>query len=176
MLLTKEDKLSFDGESLVPIKATLSWVSNADLDLAAIAETDRGITIVQALDRNFGSMSDPYVKLDQDSRSGGTETMTINMAEAQHIKRIMLFAYIYQTGGQRTWQDIKDAVVKIEHPEGNFEIELSNGSGATCALFELVNENGNLRLNRLEKYFNRYHEELDTYYNWPRLNWTPGKK
>lgn len=176
--LTKDDNLSFSGDSLVPVQAILSWDGNTDLDLACIAETDNGITVVQALDRNFGSVdSDPYIGLDKDDRSGGVETMTVNMSKSAHIKRIMVFAYIYQTGySQKSWRDIQNAKVTIKHPEQEFVIELSGGDGATCALFELVNNNGELKLNRLEQYFNGYHEELDNYYGWPRLNWSPGRK
>lgn len=176
--LSKDDNINFEGDALLPIKATLKWSENIDLDLGCFVETDQGIKVIQALDRNFGAHDvDPYVLLDKDDRSGGSETISINMAEVAHIKRVMVYAYIYpEPGHPRTFADIGEASVTINHPAEDFSIELKNGGGTICGLFELVAENGGLKLNRLEQYLNGYQNNLDEFYNWPRLSWSQGSK
>jgi tellurite resistance protein TerA len=179
LLLTKENPgltLSKD-EGIMSV--TLRWSSQTDVDLACVWETTDGKTgVIQALDKTFGSLTEaPYISLDGDARSGGVETLKVNLAQADQLKRAMVFAFVYAGG---SWHDVRDATVTVEHPtQGEFLVELSGQRRKrTCALVDLqaTHPGGPLALTREEVYFGGYHEELDRHYRWPNINWTPGRK
>lgn len=87
-----------------------------DLDLGCMFEFKDGSKgIVQALGKNFGSLErPPYIFLDGDDRTGTVsqgENLYINGKQWSDIKRVMVFAFIYEglrTGhkpmaGYRSW-------------------------------------------------------------------------
>ncbi len=72
-----------------------------DLDLAALYELADGRKgVVQALGNTFGDLDGPpYVKLDADDRTGSSaagETLFINLDHTADIRRILVFAFIYE--------------------------------------------------------------------------------
>jgi tellurite resistance protein TerA len=133
--------------------------------------------VVQALDKNFGSLnSAPYVLLSGDDRSGGSENLKINLAKADEIKRLLVFAFIYAGSN---WKKVGDAQVRIQNPVGgdDYLIRLEGAKAASCALIDLQNDgSGNLRMTRLEQYFRGFHQDIDSYYGWPNINWVKGSK
>jgi tellurite resistance protein TerA len=166
------------------MSVTLTWQSpRVDVDLACMCQTfdERGRLetpkVVQALGNSFGSLhSRPFVQLDQDARSGGSsETLTVNLSQAQYISRLLVFAYIYE-GGQ--WKDAGDARVVVNHPaQGEFVFDFSEKNARTCTLVNLQNDgSGNLTLTREEVFFKGFHQDVDKHYGWPKINWVAGSK
>lgn len=150
-----------------------------DLDLGCLYELHNGRKgVVQALGNAFGSTDQaPWVKLDGDDRSGsaeGGENLLINLDRLDEIKRILVFAYIYE--GVPAW-DKADGVVTL-HPVGAAPIEVRlEGSSNTkmCAIALLENQSGQLQVRREVRYIQGMHQVLDQAYGWG-LNWTAGRK
>ncbi|HEU0104149.1 MAG TPA: tellurium resistance protein [Mycobacteriales bacterium] len=148
-----------------------------DLDLGCLWElTDGRKGVVQALGNAFGSLDKPpYVLLDGDDRTGGGgENMTINLDRLSDIKRILVFAFIYD--GVPAW-DKADGVVTL-YPQGGapIEVRLDEASGSRmCAIALLENSGGSVRVNREVKYIKGAQDALDRAYNWG-MDWSPGRK
>jgi tellurite resistance protein TerA len=148
-----------------------------DLDLGCLWELADGRKgVVQALGNAFGSLDRaPYVQLDGDDRTGGGgENMTINLDKLSEIRRILVFAFIYE--GVPAW-DKADGVVTL-HPQGAapIEVRLDESSGSRmCALALLENKGGSLVVNREVKYINGAQDALDRAYGWG-MDWSPGRK
>lgn len=148
-----------------------------DLDLGALFELTNGQKgVVQALGGAFGALDrPPYVLLDGDDRSGGGgENLTINLAKLPEIKRVLLFAFIYD--GVPSW-DKADGVVTLQ-PQGGAPIEIrldEHGSSRMCALALLENTGGTLSVQREVRYIDGAQDKLDAAYGWG-MDWTPGRK
>lgn len=148
-----------------------------DLDLGALFELADGRKgVIQALGNAFGAIdAPPYVLLDGDDRTGGGgENLSINLDQLPQIKRILVFAFIYQ--GVPAW-DKADGVVTL-HPQGQPEIEvrLDESSGSRmCAIALLENNGGQLSIRREVQYINGAQDKLDQAYGWG-MDWTPGRK
>ncbi|MBL7497958.1 Tellurium resistance [Frankia sp. CNm7] len=151
-----------------------------DLDLAAMWELSTGHKgVVQALGNAFGDFDNPpFIKLDADDRTGATaggENIHVNLAQAAYIRRILIFAFIYE--GVPSW-DQADAVVTLTPAQGApIEVRLDERAGGKrmCAVALLTNNGSNdFTVSREVRYVSG-HRELDTLYNWG-LNWTPGRK
>ncbi len=148
-----------------------------DLDLGCLYELADGKKgVVQALGNSFGAIDKaPYVQLDGDDRTGGGgENMTINLDRLADIRRILVFAFIYD--GVPAW-DKADGVVTL-HPQGSapIEVRLDESSGTRmCAIALLENQGGALMVNREVKYINGAQDALDRAYGWG-MDWSPGRK
>ena len=152
---------------------------NIDLDLGCLWELQSGEKgVVQALGNAFGSLQQaPYVSLDGDDRSGtnsGGENLQINLDRLDQIKRVLVFAFIYE--GVPAW-DKADGVVTL-FPVGGAPIEVrldGSSSARMCAIALLTNEGGSLKVNHEVQYVNGGQSKLDEAYGWG-MNWTPGRK
>ncbi|MCW2572170.1 MAG: tellurium resistance protein [Frankiales bacterium] len=153
--------------------------SAIDLDLGCLFELRDGSKgVVQALGNAFGSTTQPpYVMLDGDDRSGsgsGGENLLINLEHLDKIKRILVFAYIYE--GVPAWNKA-DGVVTL-FPQGGQAIEvlLDEGSGARSCAIALLESNGEeLSIRREVRYIEGAQRQLDEAYGWG-MNWSAGKK
>ncbi|WP_393063113.1 TerD family protein [Streptomyces sp. LN549] len=75
-------------------------LEDVDLDLSCLWELQNGATgIVHPINNQFGSFDQPpYVQLDQDDRTGTSDTgenLMINLDFAAEIKRLLVFVVIY---------------------------------------------------------------------------------
>jgi tellurite resistance protein TerA len=150
-----------------------------DLDLAALYElTDGTKGVVQALGNSFGNLdAPPYVKLDADDRTGsseGGETLFVNLDHTAQIRRVLVFAFIYE--GTPAW-DQANAVVTlfpVEGPELKIVLDEHRPS-RTCAIALLTSSGGDLTVTREVKYLDGAQDKLDAAYEWG-LDWRPGRK
>jgi len=150
-----------------------------DLDLGCLwelADGDRGV--VQALGRDFGDYSvPPFIRLDGDDRTGdaaGGENLRINGAQWGRIKRVAVFATIYE--GVPNWRET-DGIVTVTLPDQpRIEVRMTEGRNdrALCAVVLLENVAGTLRATRIVDYY-RGQGELDRAYGWG-MRWVPGRK
>lgn len=158
-------------------KLTGGGAKGIDLDLGCLYELQDGKKgVVQALGNSFGDLErPPYVKLDGDDRTGGGgENMTINLDRLSEIRRILVFAFIYE--GVPAW-DKADGVVTL-HPQGSAPIEvlLDESSGSRmCAIALLENAGGQLTVRREVQYIKGAQDALDRAYGWG-MDWSPGRK
>ncbi|AZN36946.1 TerD family protein [Iodobacter ciconiae] len=128
-----------------------------DLDLACMFQMVDGTPGgVQALGNSWGSFTQaPFIHLEGDDRSGsnaGGENIFINGDQFQHIKRLVIFTFIYE--GAANWA-ATDGVVVIEVPgRAPVEVRLDQGSNASmCAIAMIENIAGNLQVTKLVEYF-----------------------
>ena len=159
------------------LKKLMGAPGGIDLDLGCLYELADGKKgVVQALGNAFGALDrPPYVLLDGDDRKGGGgENMTINLDRLGDIKRMLVFAFIYE--GVPAW-DKADGVVTLTPANGpEIRVELDESSGSRmCAIALLENKGGQLLVNREVQYINGAQDALDRAYGWG-MDWSPGRK
>lgn len=160
-------------------KGFFSSAGAIDLDLGCLLEMQDGRkSVVQALGRMFGSYHEPpYIALDGDDRTGDVsqgENMRINGAHWNEIRRIAIFANIYD--GVPNWQQT-DGVVSMTMPDQPpIEVRMTEGRNdmRLCGIVLLENDGGQLKATRIVDYF-RDQSELDRAYGWG-LRWVAGSK
>ncbi|GAA0311368.1 TerD family protein [Psychrobacter aestuarii] len=157
----------------------LSKGQNIDLDVGAMVHLANGEkTLIQALGDRFGQLNaPPYVCLRADDRTGQNKTgewLDINGAQWANIKEVFIFAFIYQ--GVPNWAKT-DGAVTIHVPEQPpIETRLTEGAGnlPMCAIARLVNQNGSINVERINRYF-AGHQEMDQAFGWG-FQWKRGRK
>ena len=150
-----------------------------DLDIGAMIHLKNGEkTLIQALGNRFGNLqSAPYVLLRADDRTGqvsGGEWLDINGQQWSQIEEVFIFAFIYE--GVPNWAQT-DGVVTIHVPDQPpIETRLTEGAGnlPMCAIARLVNQNGSINVERINRYF-QGHQEMDKAFNWG-FSWKRGRK
>ena len=161
------------------LKGIFNNNKGVDLDLAAFVELKDGYrTIVQALGNKFGSFrSEPFVELKGDDRTGAAsdgEWIHINGSEWKQIKEVLIFTFIYE--GVPSWENT-DGIVTLQVPgQPPVETALTEGNNRQnmCAIARLINDNGAIRVERINRYFSG-HQELDQAFSWG-FNWRAGSK
>lgn len=194
--LTKNDRtvsLKKDGGKFGKILVNLNWnqkksggffgmgAKGIDLDLGAFVEFKQGgKTAVQALGERFGDYNQPpFIKLRADDRSGAStdgEWLEINGDQWEHISRVLIFAFIYD--GVANWQETDGAIRLMVPGQPEVEVrmnELGTSSRDTmCAVANLVNEGGQIKVSREVTFFTG-HEPMDHAYRWG-FQWRAGRK
>ncbi|QDU98285.1 stress response protein [Lignipirellula cremea] len=160
----------------------LSRTRPVDIDLGCFFElADGDRAAVQPLNDGFfknGSFHEsPWIYHLGDDRSGSRvhgELLKINAAQWSQIRRVLLFAFLYE--GAPRWSE-SDAVLSIQPPGSPLmEIPLGEQTAAHgfCAAALLENEQGQVRVTRLVT-FHDDHPTADQFYGWG-LNWGMGEK
>ena len=186
--LAKQATLSLKKiKNLGEIIVNLNWNQNnrlrrnVDIDIGCFVETDGGWKsewVVDGLNRN-GSLRDyPYVDIDQDDRTGSSatgETLRVNSRGLEHIKKILLYTYIYE--GADDWNDL-DAVVTIKFPnKADMVIKMNefNRRARYSVLAEIRNDGKNLEIKKILDFLNGGHKEITDKYRW-HFSWRAGSK
>jgi tellurite resistance protein TerA len=154
-----------------------------DLDLGCLYEfTDGTKGVVQALGNAFTAsprgVRDNVIWLDGDDRSGTNaagENLFVNLAYADQIRRIMVFALIYE--GAANWA-AAEGVVTL-HPATGPQVEVRlddpRDGARICGVALLESNGGELSVRREVNYLNGAQRALDEAYGWG-MNWTAGRK
>ncbi|KOX29897.1 Tellurium resistance [Streptomyces ardesiacus] len=152
---------------------------NVDLDLGCLYELKDGTRgVVQPLGGFLGEVNaPPYVKLSGDDRFGSAsgETLYINLDHKDAIKRLLLFAYIYD---QTPAFDRTHAVVTL-YPSNGPRIEIGlderHPQARSCAVVMIENVKDEIVVRREVKFVYGFQGELDRLYGWG-LQWGRGHK
>lgn len=155
-----------------------------DLDLGCLFQLNMQVEgrwlagAVQALGNSFGSFQQPpFIQLLGDDRTGDSaagEFLHINGAQWEHIRRVLIFAFIYE--GVPNWA-AADAVVTIATPnQPTLEVRLDShrNDQGMCAVALLENRGGNIEVSKLIEYFPN-HPTMDQAYHFG-LRWQAGTK
>lgn len=152
-----------------------------DLDLGCLYEFADGTKgVVQALGDAFNAPQSgtPIIRLDGDDRSGSNtagENLFIDLARAAEIRRILVFAFIYD--GAPNWA-AADAVVTL-HPVSGPQVEVrldeARAGAPTCVIAMLENQGGELVVRREVRYIQGGQADIDRAYGWG-MTWTRGRK
>lgn len=177
------------GSSFGEITVNLNWSrgrkglfgggSAIDLDLGCLFELADGRKgVVQALGNVFGAFEQaPFIALSGDDRTGDVsqgETLRINGARWSEIRRIAIFANIYD--GVPNWQQT-DGVVLVTMPDQPpIEVRMTEGRNdrRLCGVVLIENVGGQLKATRIVDYV-RDQKLLDESLGWG-LRWTAGRK
>jgi tellurite resistance protein TerA len=153
-----------------------------DLDLACLYEfTDGSKGAVQALGGGFTSSCTftdrPVIRLDGDDRSGtGTagENLFIDLAFTQQIRRVLVYAFIYE--GAPNWAHANGTATVFPPNGPQVEVALDDHDPAAriCAV-ALITGGAQLQVRREVRYFNGGQRLLDDAYGWG-LRWQTGRK
>jgi tellurite resistance protein TerA len=154
-----------------------------DLDLGCLYEFADGTKgVVQALGNAFSSHSafskEPVIRLDGDDRSGaasGGENLYINLAHSAQIRRILIFASIYE--GASNWAAAAGVVTLFPADGPQIEVQLDehDPKSRLCAIAMLEGTGGELSVRREVRYIHGGQKTLDETYNWG-MKWTAGRK
>lgn len=153
---------------------------DVDIDLGCLYELKNGKRgALQAFGERFGSYDkSPYIILSEDERTGDKEGydeyMLVNGRFWKDIKRMLIYIYIYD--GAPNWSNIKPQIVVDVPGENDFHVTLDayENTLRLCALAEIENIRGGLKLTNRTEYFPG-HEEMDRAYGFG-LAWADGKK
>jgi len=193
-LKKKGDTISLEKKSdgkLGDIVVNLNWSQKkktgfwgaskaTDLDLGCLYELNDGTKrVVQALGKVFGDYDrPPYISLDNDDRSGTIttgENLRINGNKLTSIKRILIYAFIYE--GLSKWSEADGCVTitQANGPDIVINLDEHSNNKNMCAVALITNEkNQTFKIERLVQYFSG-HYEMDKAFGWG-LKWSAGKK
>ncbi|MGQ4491334.1 TerD domain-containing protein [Streptomyces sp. 372A] len=132
-------------------------LEDVDLDLSCLWELQNGASgIVHPINNQFGSFDQPpYVQLDGDDRTGGSEdgeNLTINLDHSAEIKRLLVFVAIYS--GASSFAGLH-GVATLHPPAGPpIEVQLDECTvpAPVAAIALIENINGELIVRREAKY------------------------
>ncbi|MDO4879394.1 MAG: TerD family protein [Neisseria sp.] len=160
------------------LKTLFGGNKGIDLDLGAFIRLKNGQKdCVQALGNTFGALDrPPYVLLRGDDRTGSVadgEWMEINGRRWAEIDEVLVYAFIYE--GVPNW-DATDGIVTLYVNQQQIETRLTEGAArrGMCAVARLINQNGGIQVERINRYFGG-HEEMDRAFGWG-FRWRAGSK
>jgi tellurite resistance protein TerA len=154
-----------------------------DLDLGCLYELSDGSKgVVQALGNAFAAL-DPVtratvIRLDGDDRSGRVaagENLLIDLAHVDRIKRILVFALIYEGAANWAAADGVATLFPAVGPSVTIRLDDPRDGARICAIAMLEARGGALQVRREIKYINGGQRALDEAYNWG-MRWTAGRK
>ena len=152
-----------------------------DLDLGCLYELQDGQRgSVQAFGEMFGALdTPPYIALSGDERTGEAEgddeVITLNGPKWPEVKRVLVYAYIYQ--GPTNWGEIEpDLTIRLREgePETHIKIDAGLEDMNLCALAMLENNKNGVRVTNLSEYFPA-HPAMDRAFGFG-LKWADGEK
>ncbi|HEY2165838.1 MAG TPA: hypothetical protein VGH01_01625 [Jatrophihabitantaceae bacterium] len=158
-------------------------VPELDLDLGCLYEfTDGTKGVVQALGNSFTArprgLGENVIWLDGDDRSGantGGENLFVNLAHLDRIRRILVFALIYQ--GAANWAAAAGVATLFPATGPQVEVVLDDprDGARICAIALLESTGADLSVRREVNYLNGAQRVLDEAYGWG-MQWTAGRK
>lgn len=163
-----------------PIGAQGRGVIPVDLDLGCLYELANGRKgAVQALGNLFGSFDrPPYVALDADDRSGRRaegENLRINLAHAAEIRRLLVYAFLYEGIARFEEADGVATLYPVRGPAIEVRLDERAGNARMCAVALIENTGGELLIRREVRFVDGGQSALDRAYGWG-LRWMRGSK
>jgi tellurite resistance protein TerA len=154
-----------------------------DLDLGCLYEfTDGSKGVVQALGNAFAatdrSTRAPIIRLDGDDRSGavaGGENLLIDLAQVDRIKRVLVFALIYEGAANWAGADGVATLFPASGPSVTIRLDDPREGARICAIAMLETRGGALQVRREVNYINGGQRALDEAYGWG-MRWMAGRK
>jgi tellurite resistance protein TerA len=189
--------LTKQGSATGTLRVNLNWTARPaggggffrksapalDLDLGCLYEfTDGSKGVVQALGKAFSAspkgVATPVIRLDGDDRSGSNsagENLFVDLAYATRIKRILVFALIYE--GAANWAAAQGVATLYPASGPQIEVRLDDprDGARICGIAMLHSSGGELSVRREVNYINGGQRLLDEAYGWG-MNWTLGRK
>jgi tellurite resistance protein TerA len=154
-----------------------------DLDLGCLYEfTDGSKGVVQALGNAFTAaprdVRESVIWLDKDDRSGAStegENLFINLRYADRIRRVLVFALIYE--GAPNWAEAQGVVTlyPAAGPEVEVRLDDPREGARICGIATIEGGGSDVSVRREVNYIMGGQRALDEAYGWG-MRWTPGRK
>ena len=155
-------------------KGFFGGTKQLDLDLGCLVElADGSKGVVQALGNSFGSYDGPpFIELSGDDRTGAIdagETIRINGGQFERIRKLAVFALIYD--GAPNWGQT-DGVVRIVapgQPEISVRMNEQDSSSRLCGIATIENDGGKMRIERLVRFYKdqkQYADDMGIVLQW----------
>lgn len=187
----KSVSLEKQGSDFGDIVLNLNWAQRSggggffggnkrlDLDLGCLFEMKDGYKgVVQALGQSFGTYhQEPFIELDGDDRTGSSaagETIKINGRRFSEIRRVAVFALIYEGAVRWDQTDAKATIRMPGQPEVVVEIRDGNDRQRLYGMAIIENDNGTMKItNHAASYKDQkeYAEAIGIH-----LRWSVGSK
>lgn len=157
--------------------------ASLDLDLGCLYEfTDGSKGVVQALGNAFSAgvpgVSDRIIWLDADDRSGTSatgENLFIDLSHTRQIRRVLVFALIYEGAANWAAADGVATLFPASGPQVEVRLDDPREGARICAIAMLESTGGELSVRREVNYLNGGQKLLDETYGWG-MRWSPGRK
>ncbi|MGK7904785.1 MAG: stress response protein [Hormoscilla sp.] len=152
--------------------------SGIDLDLGCLFEMTTGEkSAIQPLGNAFGAFDrSPFILHCGDDRTGAWssgENMRINGDRLREIKRVLVYAYIYE--GIANWLEADGIVTIIQTGAPDIVVALDEGRNMPmCAIALFENIGDTFSVKKVVQYFSGQ-PEMDRAFNWG-LQWIAGSK
>lgn len=174
------DQITVQQKGLLGNLFGLNKTQDIDLDIGCLYELENGERgCIQAFGEQFGNYNAaPFIALSGDEREGDEEgfdeRLTINGQQWQHIKRLLVYLYIYD--GASNWAQINPHVFIDVPGEEDLAVTLTDHDDALdlCAIGMLENVRGSIKLTNISEYFPG-HNEMDRAFGFG-ITWEDGKK
>lgn len=171
--------VNLDWEEVKPsgfLKSLFQSSQNLDLDLGCMYELQNGKKgVIQAVGKSFGSqIQSPFIYLDKDDRTGATEGENMYIYRPNLLKRVMIFAYIYDRNGNFQTVNARLRLISSDSQEIFLTLDNPDIKKTFCAAATIDIENNKILITKQEKYFNG-HKESDEYFKFG-FNWVAGSK
>jgi tellurite resistance protein TerA len=154
-----------------------------DLDLGCLYEySDGSKGVVQALGDSLRDVHtlgrDPICRLDGDDRSGtntGGENLFVDLRYAANIRRILVFAFIYE--GTPNWAAAQAVVTlfPVAGPQLEIHLDEQDPSAMMCAIAMIEGNGTDVSVRREVRYVRGGQRLLDETYGWG-MRWAAGRK
>ena len=174
--------VNLNWDAKPPERGFFRKTSALDLDLGCLYEFSDGTKgVVQALGNAFTARDHSgrqLLRLDGDDRSGqvsGGENLTVDLSDPSQIRRILVFALIYE--GAANWAAANGVATLTPVGAPPIEVRLDDprDGARICAIAMISNQNGEIVVQREVNYINGAQRALDEAYGWG-MNWTRGRK
>lgn len=153
-----------------------------DLDLGCLYEfSDGSKGVVQALGNAFTAQDmsgRQLLRLDGDDRSGSNESgenLFLDLADPSAIKRVLVFALIYEGAANWAAADGVATLTPVGAPPIEVRLDDPRDGARICAIAMISNQDGEIVVQREVNYINGAQRALDEAYGWG-MNWTRGRK
>lgn len=190
--LEKQKSVSLEkrGGTFGDIVLNLNWAQkrsggffggggSLDLDLGCLYELQNGDKgVIQALGSAFGEYGyAPFMELDGDDRSGSNtagETIRINGTKFDHIRRIAVFALIYDGAVRWDQTDARASIRMPDQPEVVVEIRDGNDRQRLYGMAIIENDRGTMRITNHARCYRDQKEFAEAV--GIHLRWVAGRK
>ncbi|MEV6109737.1 TerD family protein [Streptomyces sp. NPDC051940] len=151
-------------------------LEDLDLDLSCLWELQNGAKgIIHPINNQYGAYDQaPWVRLDGDDRTGGSEAgenLTVNLDHAAEIKRVLVFVNIYQGASSFAGLDGVATLYPQAGPPIEVRLDECTVPSPVAAIALIENVNGELVVRREARYilvppgkFNQ--QAVDEAYGW----------
>jgi tellurite resistance protein TerA len=175
-------RVNLNWDAKAPERGFFKKHTQLDLDLGCLYEfSDGSKGVVQAMGNAFSATDRSrrrIIWLDGDDRSGKAttgENLFVDLANASVVKRILVFALIYEGAANWAAANALATLMPLGAPPVEIRLDDPRDGARICAIAMIENKSGEIVVRREINYLNGAQRLLDETYGWG-MNWARGRK